>query len=332
MDTQDRDFWVRELVMVDSNGPPKEEEEEDLERRDRNEVGGEDAQSSCSDSGFGSSISTTTRTTISPVPVFNEAFGSSGFGTPPPQEQQQQQQQQQQQHVLKNDTLVQQGGDNNNINNNTGKRRRKPIPRKGHTKSRRGCLSCKKRKVKCQENRPECDNCVRIGLVCEYPTSVRDKEIDGQRGTELGRGKGGELAVVRMDSQIQQGKMLSSSPTVFTRDDMRFFHHFLVTAYPPLPFQGQGIWRDVAALSHEVCLLLMWGWIDEERGIDEACELINGYDTNDEIINVLMTTVCEIVRLPDARHAGSRSLASRLVRRELLFARSIASRYGYTVT
>jgi hypothetical protein len=31
---------------------------------------------------------------------------------------------------------------------------KKPIPRKGHTKSRRGCLHCKRRRIKCNELHP----------------------------------------------------------------------------------------------------------------------------------------------------------------------------------
>ncbi|KAF1949809.1 hypothetical protein CC80DRAFT_428107 [Byssothecium circinans] len=40
-------------------------------------------------------------------------------------------------------------------------------PRKGHHKSRNGCLGCKRRKVKCDEARPTCANCHRFGLFCQ---------------------------------------------------------------------------------------------------------------------------------------------------------------------
>ncbi|QDS68130.1 hypothetical protein FKW77_010264 [Venturia effusa] len=42
--------------------------------------------------------------------------------------------------------------------------RNKPIPRKGHTKSRRGCFNCKRRKIKCQETQPACGNCEKAGI------------------------------------------------------------------------------------------------------------------------------------------------------------------------
>lgn len=39
---------------------------------------------------------------------------------------------------------------------------RKPIPRKGHTKSRRGCFNCKRRRIKCSERHPECNHCIKV--------------------------------------------------------------------------------------------------------------------------------------------------------------------------
>jgi hypothetical protein len=50
--------------------------------------------------------------------------------------------------------------------------RRKPIPRKGHTKSRRGCFNCKRRRIKCNEKHPDCNHCIKAGLQCEYPLNI----------------------------------------------------------------------------------------------------------------------------------------------------------------
>ncbi|ANB11577.1 Uga3p [Sugiyamaella lignohabitans] len=36
-------------------------------------------------------------------------------------------------------------------------------------RSRTGCLTCRKRKKRCDETRPKCGACVRLGLGCEYP-------------------------------------------------------------------------------------------------------------------------------------------------------------------
>ncbi|EGZ67988.1 hypothetical protein NEUTE2DRAFT_117399 [Neurospora tetrasperma FGSC 2509] len=107
-------------------------------------------------------------------------------------------------------------------------RRNKPIPRKGHTKSRRGCYTCKRRRVKCSEKLPECDNCTRIGLICEYPEPPNPSALS---------------------PMILQQNPTSFAP-VFTMEDLRFFHHFLIAAYPPLPVQAHSVWDNVAALSH----------------------------------------------------------------------------------
>lgn len=103
--------------------------------------------------------------------------------------------------------------------------RRRPIPRKGHKKSRNGCFNCKRRKVKCPETLPECANCTRNGLVCEYPAPP---------------------------SKLTISPALQSTPNVFSMSDLRLFQHFLFKAYPPLPIRGEPIWKDVAQFSHSV--------------------------------------------------------------------------------
>ena len=115
--------------------------------------------------------------------------------------------------------------------------RRRPMPCKGHTKSRRGCLNCKRRRVKCPETRPQCTHCVRLGLPCEYPPPNPNPNAISPTGP-MGNPR----------------KSLSSTPTQFSMDDLRFFQHFLLTAYPPMPIGGDDIWRGVARLSHDVRL------------------------------------------------------------------------------
>ncbi|KAK5994149.1 Meiotic driver SPOK3 [Cladobotryum mycophilum] len=49
-----------------------------------------------------------------------------------------------------------------------------PPPRadfRPNTRSRYGCLSCKRRKVKCNEQRPLCSNCIRLHLECQWDLS-----------------------------------------------------------------------------------------------------------------------------------------------------------------
>lgn len=47
--------------------------------------------------------------------------------------------------------------------------RRKSRVRRPHSKSRQGCLSCKKLRIKCDEAKPKCEYCQSTNRVCEYP-------------------------------------------------------------------------------------------------------------------------------------------------------------------
>jgi len=87
--------------------------------------------------------------------------------------------------------------------------------------------------VKCQETLPECGHCRRIGLVCEYPPEPKPQQ---------------QLLL----QALTPSRTLQSTPTLFSMDDLRFFQHFLLTAYPPLPIKGDAVWRDVAVISHHV--------------------------------------------------------------------------------
>ncbi|RMJ07678.1 hypothetical protein BHE90_001103 [Fusarium euwallaceae] len=46
-------------------------------------------------------------------------------------------------------------------------------PRRSHRKTRAGCQTCKRRKVKCDEQRPSCANCIKRGHECEFLTEPR---------------------------------------------------------------------------------------------------------------------------------------------------------------
>jgi len=100
------------------------------------------------------------------------------------------------------------------------------LTRRSHKKSRAGCLSCKARKIKCQETRPSCDNCVLKELTCQYPN-----------GRHVPRDNG-LLTIARRP----QPSSLSLTNDSFTLTDMRLFHHFLTMAYPHLPLGNEQVW------------------------------------------------------------------------------------------
>ncbi|KAF2127275.1 hypothetical protein P153DRAFT_358884 [Dothidotthia symphoricarpi CBS 119687] len=110
----------------------------------------------------------------------------------------------------------------------TSRQPQKPIPRKGHTKSRRGCFNCKRRRIKCNEKHPDCHHCVKAGLQCAYPVNI----IQSMQRSPV-------------SPRPHEVVCWRSTPGTFSMSDMRLFHHFLITAYPHLPVGGDRIWVDL---------------------------------------------------------------------------------------
>ncbi|KAF7559878.1 hypothetical protein G7046_g4262 [Stylonectria norvegica] len=95
------------------------------------------------------------------------------------------------------------------------------LERRGHTKSRRGCYNCKRRRIKCQETHPACGHCTKTGLKCEYPAAP--------------------LITHQPHDQIP----------LFSLQDMRFFQHFLTQCVPHHPLKQEEIWsHDIPCIAH----------------------------------------------------------------------------------
>lgn len=102
----------------------------------------------------------------------------------------------------------------------------KPVSRRGHSKSRLGCLNCKRRRVKCNEQRPACSPCRRLGLLCDYATAPAT---------------------------------VQANPSPLCMEDLRFYYQFLNTAFPSLPLRAEHTWKKCAAMSHQVRACFVWG-------------------------------------------------------------------------
>ncbi|UNI18305.1 hypothetical protein JDV02_004579 [Purpureocillium takamizusanense] len=137
--------------------------------------------------------------------------------------------------------------------------RRRPIPRKGHTKSRAGCPNCKRRKVKCDEASPECGPCRRLGLICEYcyssSSSRRSCSATAAEAAAGSKTTGPVMAPVPAPARLPSAAVVptysSGGGGRFDMADLRFFQHFLLCAYPPLPIGGWSVWQLVSQMSHE---------------------------------------------------------------------------------
>ncbi|KAI1825710.1 C6 zinc finger protein [Xylaria intraflava] len=116
------------------------------------------------------------------------------------------------------------------VKSNSGQKPR--LERRGHTKSRRGCYNCKRRRIKCQETRPSCGHCVKTGLKCEYPLAP---QVTHQPQHQI---------------------------PLFSLQDMRFFQHFLLTCSPHHPYGNDTVWtHEVPCLSqsHEYLMHAILG-------------------------------------------------------------------------
>ncbi|KFY32701.1 hypothetical protein V495_08822 [Pseudogymnoascus sp. VKM F-4514 (FW-929)] len=120
-----------------------------------------------------------------------------------------------------------------------------PQTRRTHTKSRGGCLECKRRKLKCDEEKPVCSGCIKRSIRCEFaisrlPSTSRQPEDSGTSPVSLSaisscdvstpsrNGRPGILASPGMPSN----EALSPSATTktvgnFDMDDMALYHQFI---------------------------------------------------------------------------------------------------------
>ncbi|KAH6976656.1 hypothetical protein EDB80DRAFT_768626 [Ilyonectria destructans] len=86
-------------------------------------------------------------------------------------------------------------------------------PRRSHTKSRKGCRECKRRKVKCNEQRPGCFNCTRHGSHCTYADPEGNSHLDS-----LGSPLSPSAVELRSESQDGMGEAANSTDASAKQD------------------------------------------------------------------------------------------------------------------
>lgn len=86
---------------------------------------------------------------------------------------------------------------------------------------------------------PSCDNCIKRGCICQYPTVFKHS----QQGRVISEVHNNPRPLV----------YLSGTPTSYSANDMRLFHHFLIAAHPCIPHEYEAVWvNDVPAFSYQV--------------------------------------------------------------------------------
>ncbi|KAH1496547.1 hypothetical protein LV164_003935 [Aspergillus fumigatus] len=128
------------------------------------------------------------------------------------------------------------------------------VSRRSHRKSRLGCRNCKRRRVKCDEVKPNCGNCLRHSIECDYTlntegTSTPSREEETRTPTSLNdnytfisssqsnftpprRGRSSRPLPTQEDIEPKPQLHLPVAKKLFqfTATDMALFHHFITSA------------------------------------------------------------------------------------------------------
>ncbi|KAG2733246.1 hypothetical protein G9P44_004236 [Scheffersomyces stipitis] len=88
--------------------------------------------------------------------------------------------------------------------------------RKFDKRSRSGCLTCKQRRVKCDEFHPRCKNCVRLKLNCNYGVKLLWEDEAIAKGISFGRSK--QNKIIRQQSR--RGNLLPNEKKQLTLTEM----------------------------------------------------------------------------------------------------------------
>ncbi|GBF66371.1 hypothetical protein TMEN_9091 [Trichophyton mentagrophytes] len=104
-------------------------------------------------------------------------------------------------------------------------------PRKSHTKSRKGCKTCKRRHIRCDETMPQCRNCTKHNCRCDYMDNVLAHDAaNNARSPDL-------LMSPEIELEIQNWQKSGNPPFPelqlstraywykFSRTDLRLIHH-----------------------------------------------------------------------------------------------------------
>ncbi|KAH8815862.1 hypothetical protein F5884DRAFT_198179 [Xylogone sp. PMI_703] len=104
-------------------------------------------------------------------------------------------------------------------------------PRRSHTKSRKGCDTCKRRHIRCDENFPQCRNCTKHNCRCPYmDMPVQEERAPTPEKADL-------LWTPEIEREIERWQQTGSfpfpdlyiypapSPQYFTFEELRLIHH-----------------------------------------------------------------------------------------------------------
>ncbi|KAG5368146.1 Sterol uptake control protein 2 [Yarrowia sp. C11] len=130
----------------------------------------------------------------------------------------------------------------------------KATKRKPHSKSRRGCATCKKRRVKCDEKHPVCRNCEHLGLECSYKRPL-PSYAQGSGNTTPTFAPINPHTVLPAPASTGDG--VRGAPNMV---DLKLLHNYMTVAWKTITAAGisnEEIWGvDVPALAFQFPFLM----------------------------------------------------------------------------
>ena len=120
-------------------------------------------------------------------------------------------------------------------------------PRLAHKKSRKGCKRCKARRVKCDEMRPECSNCTKYGVSCEYSHHAPFQSETMQPPTESNSSLSSAKSPLGLTKPYSDpGEITNFFEPEERRDlELRLLHHFITIVTYTFPACNDQRYRDL---------------------------------------------------------------------------------------
>ncbi|KAJ5108875.1 hypothetical protein N7456_005550 [Penicillium angulare] len=125
-------------------------------------------------------------------------------------------------------------------------------PRRSHQKSHTGCLTCKRRHVKCDETGPPCRRCETRSIICEYPKfNSGPQSLSVHAPQEAGQ---------VMETALNYNPICTSFPTNRHHLDLQLMNRWTASTYKSCCTPGSGdeaLWQlIVPALAFQYDFLL----------------------------------------------------------------------------
>jgi len=120
-------------------------------------------------------------------------------------------------------------------------------PRLAYKKSRKGCERCKARRVKCDEAHPECSNCTKHGVSCEYSSHAPFRSETMQPPTENnGSPSSATHPMCLADPYSEPGEITNLIEPEERRElELRLLHHFITIVTYTFPACNEKRYRDL---------------------------------------------------------------------------------------